>query len=106
MNPPSQNPAAPSAFRARRQRTAGNLPGVQCIIEPMSKSALPVRLVDVGARRGPHDRLEPEMSKVLAALVGWRGAGAAIAPYVLLAVLVPGGMAIAPLLYWRNRKRP
>jgi len=46
------------------------------------------------------------MSKVLAALAGWRGAGTAIAPYVLLAVLMPGGIAIAPLLYWRNRKRP
>ncbi len=44
------------------------------------------------------------MSRVLAALAGWRGVGT-IAPYVLLAVLVPGGMAIAPLLYWRNRKR-
>jgi hypothetical protein len=40
----------------------------------------------------------------MAAFVGWRGVGATIAPYVLLAVLVPGGMAIAPLLYWRNRK--
>jgi hypothetical protein len=45
------------------------------------------------------------MAKVLAALSGWRGAGSALAPYVLLAVFVPGGMAIAPLLYWRNRKR-
>ena len=46
------------------------------------------------------------MSKVLATLAGWRSAGNAIAPYVLLAVFVPGGIAIAPLLYWRNRKRP
>ena len=46
------------------------------------------------------------MEKVLAAFAGWWGVGSAIAPYVLLAVLVPGGMAIAPLLYWRNRKRP
>ncbi len=46
------------------------------------------------------------MAKVLAALGRWRGAGNAIAPYVLLAVLVPGGMAIAPILYWRNRRRP
>ncbi len=45
------------------------------------------------------------MSKGLAAVAGWRGVGAAIAPYVLLAVFVPGGLAIAPLLYWRNRKR-
>ncbi|HXS53904.1 MAG TPA: hypothetical protein VN782_15320 [Usitatibacter sp.] len=45
------------------------------------------------------------MSRVLAALAGWRGAGTSIAPYILLAVFVPGGMAIAPLLYWRNRKR-
>lgn len=44
------------------------------------------------------------MSRVLAAFAGWRGVGSAIGPYVLLAVLVPGGMAIAPLLYWRNRK--
>jgi len=28
----------------------------------------------------------------------------AFAPYVLLAVLMPGGFAVAPLLYWRNRK--
>ena len=46
------------------------------------------------------------MARVLAALAGWRGVGSAIAPYVLLAVLVPGGLAIAPLLYWRNHKRP
>lgn len=46
------------------------------------------------------------MSRVLAAVAAWRGMGAGIAPYVLLAVFVPGGMAIAPLLYWRNRKRP
>ncbi len=46
------------------------------------------------------------MSRVLAAVAAWRGIGAAIVPYVLLAVVVPGGMAIAPLLYWRNRKRP
>jgi len=46
------------------------------------------------------------MSRLLAAVAGWRGAAAAIATYILLAVLVPGGMAIAPLLYWRNRKRP
>ena len=46
------------------------------------------------------------MAKVWAALGGWRGVGTGIAPYVLLAVLVPGGMAIAPILYWRNRKRP
>ena len=45
------------------------------------------------------------MSRVLAVVAAWRGIGAAIAPYVLLAVVVPGGMAIAPLLYWRNRKR-
>ncbi len=45
------------------------------------------------------------MSKVLATLAGWRSAGSTLAPYVLLAVLVPGGMAIAPILYWRNRKR-
>jgi hypothetical protein len=37
--------------------------------------------------------------------VGWRGAGSALAPYVLLAVFVPGGLAIAPILYWRNRRR-
>ena len=30
--------------------------------------------------------------------------GSAIAPYVLLAVFMPGGIAIAPLLYWRKRK--
>jgi hypothetical protein len=46
------------------------------------------------------------MSRVLAAVAGWRGVGASLAPYVLLAVLMPGGIAIAPLLYWRNRKRP
>ena len=46
------------------------------------------------------------MARVMAAIAGWRGVGSGIAPYVLLAVLVPGGMAIAPLLYWRNRKRP
>ena len=45
------------------------------------------------------------MSRVLAAMAGWRGVGSAIAPYVLLAVFVPGGIALAPLLYWRNRKR-
>ena len=45
------------------------------------------------------------MSKVWAALGAWRGVGTAIGPYVLLAVLVPGGMAIAPILYWRNRRR-
>ena len=46
------------------------------------------------------------MARVWAALAGWRrGAGAAIAPYLALAVFVPGGLAIAPLLYWRNRKR-
>jgi hypothetical protein len=70
----------------------------------MSKSALAVRLLDVGLA-GATDRSEREMSRVLAALSGWRGVGSTLAPYVLLAVLVPGGMAIAPLLYWRNRKR-
>ena len=46
------------------------------------------------------------MSRVWAAVSGWRrGAGAAIAPYVAIAVFMPGGFAIAPLLYWRNRKR-
>ena len=46
------------------------------------------------------------MSRVLAVMAGWRrGAAAAVAPYVMLAVFVPGGLAIAPLLYWRNRKR-
>ena len=44
------------------------------------------------------------MARVLAAVAGWR-VGGGIAPYVLMAVFVPGGMAIAPLLYWRNRKR-
>jgi hypothetical protein len=70
----------------------------------MSNRARPVRLIGIGVD-GPPDRSELEMSRVLAALAGWRGVGATIAPYVLLAVLVPGGMAIAPLLYWRNRKR-
>ena len=46
------------------------------------------------------------MARVLAAFAGWRGAGSSIAPYVLLAVIMPGGFALAPLLYWRNRKRP
>jgi hypothetical protein len=45
------------------------------------------------------------MAKVLAALSGWRGVGSTLVPYVLLAVFVPGGLAIAPILYWRNRKR-
>ena len=46
------------------------------------------------------------MSRLWAAMAGWRrGAAGAIAPYVALAVLMPGGFAIAPLLYWRNRKR-
>ncbi len=45
------------------------------------------------------------MAKVLAALSAWRGAGTALAPYVVLAVFVPGGLAIAPILYWRNRRR-
>jgi hypothetical protein len=46
------------------------------------------------------------MARVLAAMERWkRGTGAALAPYVALAVFVPGGLAIAPLLYWRNRKR-
>jgi hypothetical protein len=45
------------------------------------------------------------MARVLAAVAAWRGVGAGIAPYVLLAVIMPGGLAIAPLLYWRNRKR-
>ncbi len=45
------------------------------------------------------------MAKVWAALSGWRDAGTALAPYVVLAVFVPGGLAIAPLLYWRNRRR-
>jgi hypothetical protein len=46
------------------------------------------------------------MARVWAAVAGWRrGAGAAIAPYVALAVLMPAAFAIAPLLYWRNRKR-
>ena len=34
-----------------------------------------------------------------------RGSGASIASYVALAVIMPGGFAIAPILYWRNRKR-
>jgi hypothetical protein len=29
---------------------------------------------------------------------------AAFAPYVVMAILMPGGFAIAPLLYWRKRK--
>ncbi len=45
------------------------------------------------------------MAKVLAALSGLRGAGTALAPYLVLAVFVPGGLAIAPLLYWRNHRR-
>ena len=46
------------------------------------------------------------MARLLAAVEEWRrGAGAAIAPYVAIAVLMPGGFAIAPLLYWRNRRR-
>jgi hypothetical protein len=44
------------------------------------------------------------MSRLLATLSGWRGVGA-IAPYVVLAVIMPGGFAVAPLLYWRQRKR-
>ena len=44
------------------------------------------------------------MSKLLATLSNLRGAGA-IAPYVLLAVFMPGGFAVAPLLYWRRRKQ-
>ena len=105
MNPPSQNPPVHYASRPTRQHTDGNLPGAQCIVKRMSNRARLVRLVGVGARGVP-DRSEPEMSKVLATLGRWRNAGNAIAPYVLLAVLVPGGMAIAPILYWRNRRRP
>ena len=46
------------------------------------------------------------MARLLAAVEGWRrGPGAAIASYVAIAVFMPGGIAIAPLLYWRNRKR-
>ena len=45
------------------------------------------------------------MARVLAAIAGLRGVGGGIAPYILLAVLMPGGFAIAPLLYWRNHKR-
>jgi hypothetical protein len=44
------------------------------------------------------------MSRVWATVAGWRGVGSAIAPYVVLAVFMPGGIAIAPLLYWRRRK--
>ena len=44
------------------------------------------------------------MSKLLATLSSLRGAGA-IAPYVLLAVFMPGGFAVAPLLYWRRRRQ-
>ena len=44
------------------------------------------------------------MSRVLAAVAAWRGLKGHVAPYVLMAVLMPGGFAIAPLLYWRNRK--
>ena len=45
------------------------------------------------------------MSRVLAAVAGWRGLKGAAAPYVLMAVFMPGGIALAPLLYWRNRRR-
>ena len=45
------------------------------------------------------------MSRVLAAVAGWRGLKGPMAPYIVMAVLMPGGFAIAPLLYWRNRKR-
>jgi hypothetical protein len=43
------------------------------------------------------------MSRLLATLSGLRGFGG-IAPYVVLAVVMPGGFAVAPLLYWRRRK--
>ena len=47
------------------------------------------------------------MARLWAAVSEWkRGAAGAIAPYVALAVFMPGGFAIAPLLYWRNRKKP
>ena len=52
----------------------------------------------------PRAETEPGMSRVLAAVAGWRGLKGHVAPYVLMAVLMPGGFAIAPLLYWRNRK--
>lgn len=70
----------------------------------MSKSALPVRLLGDGARRGPMNPSEREMARVLQAVAEWRRARGGIGPYVLMAVFMPGGIAIAPLLYWRNRK--
>lgn len=104
MNSPSQIPAARSASRPTEQRTAVNLAGVQCTIEADVEIPSPRSTRCCRARVEPM-RWEPEMSRVFAAVAAWRGMGAALAPYVLLAVIVPGGMAIAPLLYWRNRKR-
>jgi hypothetical protein len=46
------------------------------------------------------------MARMMAAFAGLRGLGATFGPYVLLAVIVPGGFALAPLLYWRNHRQP
>ena len=43
------------------------------------------------------------MSRLLATLTSL-GGFRALAPYVVLAVVMPGGFAVAPLLYWRRRK--
>ena len=44
------------------------------------------------------------MSKFLSTLNSFRGARG-ITPYIVLAVFMPGGFAVAPLLYWRKRKQ-
>ncbi len=44
------------------------------------------------------------MEKIVAAVVQLRDLGVKLAPYVVLAIVVPGGTLFAPLLYMQRRR--
>jgi len=45
------------------------------------------------------------MEKFVAVVARLRGIGASIGPYLVLAIVVPGGSLMAPLLYLQRRRR-
>jgi hypothetical protein len=45
------------------------------------------------------------MERFVAAVARLRGLGASLAPYLVLAVVVPGGTLVAPFLYIHRRRR-
>lgn len=44
------------------------------------------------------------MERIVAAVVQLRDLGVKLAPYVVLAIVVPGGTLVAPLLYMHRRR--